>query len=189
MGTRDKPFDEIYKIDESTNLYMVEVGLNDYSDIFNAWDPAPFKRRELDPDLEFYLKGSSEEVPEKYPIELCFTMPPGNRNEHMEDDVRQGLANSFTFKRYLLRKKIQKTNTQMLLCVFLGLGFLWLGAILTNRIEGKLVLSLLVDALLIGGWVFLWEAVSLFFFTNRDLYHQYNVNKRLQNAPVIFREA
>lgn len=104
----------------------------------------------------------------------------------MEEETRQGLMNSFIFRRYFMRKK---TNTQMLLCIFLGFGFLWMGAVFSIRFEGKLLLFILVDGLSIGGWVFLWEAVSLFFFTNRDLYHRYRIYKRLQNAPVIFQEA
>jgi hypothetical protein len=186
---KDKLFDEIYKVDESTNLYMLEVGLSQYGDIFNAWDPAPFKRRELDPDLEIYLEESSDEIPSHYPIELCFTLPPGARNERLEAETREGLANSFIFKRYFLKKKLKKTNARILLCIFLGFGLLWLGTVSSNRSEGNLIVSLLADGLLIGGWVFLWEAVSLFFFTNRDLYHRYRIYKRLQDAPVIFNEA
>lgn len=44
------------------------------------------------------------------------------------------------------------------------------------------------SGLAITGWVFLWEAVSLFAFTNRELYQRYRTYKRLHNAPVIFRE-
>jgi len=189
MKREDKLFDEIYKVDESTNLYMVEVGLDQYSDIFNSWDPAPFKRRELDPDLELYLEESCEEVPFKYPIEVLFTLPLDRRNERMEAETQEGLKNSFKFKRYFIRKKIKKTNTQIFVCILLGFGLLWLGTILSARNESNLFSSLLADGILIGGWVFLWEAVSLFFFTNRELYHRYRIYKRLQEAPVIFRDA
>ncbi|XPM57997.2 MAG: hypothetical protein EDM05_009505 [Leptolyngbya sp. IPPAS B-1204] len=48
--------------------------------------------------------------------------------------------------------------------------------------------SLLAEGIFIGGWVFLWEAVSLFFFTDLELYERYRAYKRLLNAPVFFRE-
>lgn len=188
MKKTDRLFSEIYKIDESTNLYMIEIALDQYGDIFNAWDPAPFKRREIDPDLKLYLEGSSDEIPFQYPIELSFTLPQGKRNERMEEEARQGLKNSFIFKRYFLNKELKKTNSQTVMCIFLGFGFLWIGTIFSDRFEAKLLLSLLAEGLFIGGWVFLLEAVSLFFFTNRDLYHRYRTYKRLQNAPVFFRE-
>jgi hypothetical protein len=186
---KNRFFNEIYTIDRSTGLYMIEIALDRYSDIFNEWDPAPFKRRALDSDLELYLEGSSEEIPLKYPIELCFTLPKGMRDEKIEEESQNGLKNSFVFKIYLLRQKLRKTNAQMLQDVILGFTFLWLGGIISNRFADQAFLSLVGESFFIGGWVFLWEAVSLFFFTNRELYHCYCNYKRLQNAPVIFREA
>lgn len=185
---KSRLFNEIYSIDQATNLYMIEVALDQYTDIFNSWDPAPFKRREIDPDLETYLEGSCDEIPAKYPIELYFKLPQGKRHEQMEQETKQGLENSFNFKLYVLRKELGKTNTQMVLCILMGFFFLWLGTILANRFETKMLLSLLAEGLFIGGWVFLWEAVSLFFFTNRDLYHRYRMYQRLRQAPVVFAE-
>ncbi|MBD2053678.1 hypothetical protein [Leptolyngbya sp. FACHB-60] len=49
--------------------------------------------------------------------------------------------------------------------------------------------AVLTEGLFIGGWVFLWEAVSLFFFSNRDLYNRYRTYRRLRNSEVIFSEA
>lgn len=185
----DKLFSEIYKIDAATNCYMIEVGLSQYSDIFSDWDPAPFKRRSVDGDLELYLEGSSDEIPFRYPVELYFTIPANSYNEQVEEESRKGLSNSFAFKRYLLKKDLKKTNTQIFRFVLIGFIFLWAAATFAGRVpEGVLLLSTLIEGLAISGWVFLWEAVSLFFFTNRELYHRYRTYKRLQNAPVFFQE-
>lgn len=189
MDVRNKTFNEIYQIDEATNLYMIEVALDQYTNIFNKWDSAPFKRREIDPDLVIFLEGSSDEIPSRYPIELCFTIPQDKWNEQLEQEARRGLANSFMFKIYLLKIKLRKTNTEMIRDVILGFIFLWVATVSSKKFEVSVLLTLLGEGLFIGGWVFLWEAVSLFFFTNRELYHRFRTYKRLQNAPVIFREA
>ena len=65
MNKRDRIFNETYKIDQVTNLHMIEVAIAQYTDIFNEWDPAPFKRRSLDPDLQSYLEEGSDEIPSK----------------------------------------------------------------------------------------------------------------------------
>lgn len=189
MKKKDRPFNEIYNIDAATNLYMVEIALDQYADIFNQWDPTPFKRREIDPDLQLYLEGSSDEIPSKYPIELCFIVPPDKKDQSMEEEIRQGLRNSFIFKLYLIKKQLKKNNTQAFACIILGFGFLWIATLLSRRFEPLVLPTLLTDGLIIGGWVFLWEAVSLFFFTNRELYERYSTYKRLQTAPVIFQVA
>lgn len=74
MMKQDKLFNAIYAIDTTNNYYMIEVGLDQYANIFSQWDSAPFKRREIDPDLTLYLEGSSDEIPFRYPVELCFMM-------------------------------------------------------------------------------------------------------------------
>lgn len=186
---QDQLFNQIYKIDAATDCYMIEIGLDQYADIFSEWDPAPFKRRDLDPDLKVYLEGSSEELPLRYPVELCFVIPSGIWNAQAEAETREGLKNSFIFKLYLLRKQIRKTNTQMLQLVLIGFVLLGIATTFSERVADAFLPSILVEGLFISGWVFLWEAVYLFFFTNRELYHHYRTYKRLQRAPVLFRVA
>ncbi len=188
MALKTELFDEIYAIDTANNAYMIEVALDHYTDIFSEWDPAPFKRRELDPDLQLYLESSADEIPLKYSIEVCFTLPPGIRDAAMEDDVRAGLRNSVDFKLYLFRKEIRLINIRTARYVIAGLGTL-LVARLAEPLDINIFTSVLTEGLFIGGWVFLWEAVSLFFFSNRDLYNRYRTYKRLRNSEVIFSES
>ncbi|MFQ4139261.1 hypothetical protein PGN35_023395 [Nodosilinea sp. PGN35] len=188
MALKEDLFNQIYAIDEANNAYMIEAALDHYTDIFSEWDPAPFKRRELDPDLQFYLESSADEIPQKYTIEVCFTLPPGSRDEAMEQEVRAGLRNSVDFKLYLLKKEIRLINTRTARYILAGLGTL-LVARLAEPLDINIFTSVLTEGLFIGGWVFLWEAVSLFFFSNRDLYNRYRTYKRLRNSEVIFSEA
>lgn len=189
MNNHNQLFNEIYKIDAATNLYMIEVALHQYADIFNEWDSTPFKRRDLDPDLQLYLEESSSEIPAKYPIELCFTVPAGTRDQQIEADARDGIKNSFISKRYFLNKKVKQTNMRMFWFVLVGFLLLWVAKSLSSWRADADLQSILLEGLAITGWVFLWEAVSLFFFTNRELYRRYSTYKRLQNALVLFREA
>ncbi len=187
MKKKDRVFHETYKIDESTNLYMIEIALDRYTDIFNKWDPSPFKRREVNPDLEHYLERSSDEIPLRYPIELYIAVPKGIKDEQMEEESRNGIKNHFNFRIYLLKERLNKNNSRVLICVLAG--FFLQGVVAIWQIDPNRILpSIFEQGLLIGGWVFLWEAVSLFFFTNRELYHRYRTYKRLRNAPVSFQE-
>jgi hypothetical protein len=70
----------------------------------------------------------------------------------------------------------------------MGFFFLWFGTLFPIYLAENMATSIISEGIFIGGWVFLWEAVSLFFFTNRELYIKYRTYKRLQHTPVIFRE-
>jgi hypothetical protein len=189
MTRKNDFFNEVYSIDKANNAYMIEAALDHYTDIFSEWDPAPFKRRELDPDLQFYLESSADEIPAKHSIEVCFTLPPGTRDHAMEQEVKAGLRNSVDFKLYLFRKEIRLINTRTFRYVIAGLGTLLVARLITEPAEANVFTSVLTEGLFIGGWVFLWEAVSLFFFSNRDLYNRYRTYKRLRGSEVIFSES
>jgi len=187
---KDALLHEFYAVDPLNNCTMIEVALDQYSDVFDEWDPAPFKRRSLDPDLELYLESSSEEIPLRDPNELCFIVPAQIQDASAEAELRDGMKNSFALKLYLIKKELKETNTQILRYIVLGFLLLGLGSAFTNQLPARPereLLLLFADALIIGGWVFLWEAVSLFFFTNREVYQRYRVYQRLHNAPIIFR--
>lgn len=187
MKKKDQIFTDIYKLDSSTNLYMIEIGLSHYTDIFNQWDPAPFKRREINPDLESYLLRSSDEVPFEKKIELCFMLGEGQRDQQMEEESRRGINNSFAFKIYVFKKEIKEVNSRIIYFIFAGFISLWMATIYSENSTAVLS-SVMFQALVISGWVFLWEAISLIFFKNREFYHRYRTYKRLQNAPIIFTE-
>ena len=50
----------------------------------------------------------------------------------------------------------------------------------------NIVLSTLVEGVSIGGWVFLWEAISTFVFKNRDIREKYRQYKRFSAASICF---
>lgn len=184
----DAPFSEAYALDQSTNRYMLEIALSQYEDIFNEWDPAPFKRREIDADLELYLERSAEEIPFKYPIEIFFMLPEGARNQPLEEEIRSGLRSFFNFKLYFLKKESKSINVRMLRYIVFGFLLLWMGNTYPGHDSETDWAIVLTEGIFIGGWVFLWEAVSLFFFTNREVYHRRRICNRLLNAPVFFQE-
>jgi hypothetical protein len=186
---QDTLFNEVYQRNPSNNHYRIEIALNQYSDVFSEWDPAPYKRRELDPDLELYLKGCSDEIPLRHLVELWLLIPAEIRDEAVEEEVRIAFKNSLAFKMYFLKRELRKTNIKALRCILLGFLFLWLGSAFSVQYGNEGLRPLLAEALIIGGWVFLWEAVSLFFFTDHEIYHRYRAYKRWQKAPIIFQEA
>jgi len=181
-------FAEIYRFDEEANSYVIEIALDSYSDIFSEWDPAPFKLRDIDPDLELYLEGCSDDIPFKYPVILSFSIPQSSRNPSVEDQARHGLKSGFTFKRYFIRNDIGAANRRILLYFLIGFGFLWVVTLFPDRLRESPFPSIIVEGLFIGGWVFVWEAISLILFTTHNLHHKDRTYRRLQEAAIAFRE-
>ncbi|MGK7892539.1 MAG: hypothetical protein AB4372_02515, partial [Xenococcus sp. (in: cyanobacteria)] len=145
---------EIYRRNESNNTFLIELSLNQYAEFFSKWDFAPFERREVNPELEEYLVRSSDEIPSQYPIELNIIIPQENREQQEEEKLLDGFRKHFTFKIYLLKKKLQKNNRQAL---YYALGGLFLLGIIWKISSQNLLPQILKEGVIIGGWVFIWE--------------------------------
>ena len=65
----------LYNTNPDTRAYLIEVSLDDYSELFNGWDASPLRRRDLEPELMDYLEQAGSEIPLKEKMELCFYMP------------------------------------------------------------------------------------------------------------------
>ncbi len=182
-------FAEIYRYDKSSGSYIIEIALDDYGDIFSEWDPAPFKLRDIDPDLELYLEGCSHDIPFKFPVALSFTIPKTKRRENIEDQAKNGLRNGFTIKRYFLQKEIRGANKQTFLYFLVGFAFLWIATIFPSRLLASPFPSIIVEGLFIGGWVFIWESITLILFTLSGLHKRDRTYARLQRSEISFRTA
>ena len=40
--------DRLYSYDKKNNAYKIEISLDKYEDIYNEWDPTPFKKRDIE---------------------------------------------------------------------------------------------------------------------------------------------
>ncbi len=59
MEHTDKTLEKIYERDKATGAYIISVAIDKYTDIFNEWDPAPFRKRDIDQDLRYFLEDCS----------------------------------------------------------------------------------------------------------------------------------
>ena len=138
----------------------------------------------MNPELEEYLIRSFDEIPSQYSIELNIIIPQEIRKQQEEEKLLEGFRKHFTFKIYLLKKKFQKNNREALyyaLSGFFLLGIIW-------KISSQNLLpQILKEVVIIGGWVFIWQSVYLFFIANYEIYQSYQTYKKLGNITILFR--
>jgi len=156
--------DKVYAQDPVTRAYIIEIDLDHYEDVFNEWDPAPFKRRDLEPDLRYYLEESSEDIPLEYPVSLRFTAPTSIENHEKEQRVRAGVRNSFLFEKRLVIRRLKKLKLRLLAQTVAAVGLLVLVHSLAANLDStpSMWLSVLQEGLTVGAWVFAWDAISTF---------------------------
>lgn len=177
----------VYRTFEGTDRFAIEVALVDYNEIFNEWDPAPFKRRGLNPELQYFLEECSHDISIRHPLAVVFYMPSTELNPKKEEICLTGIRNHFAFKMHILDKEHRTIMLGVLKNTLIGILFLFLAITFDSLLVENLFLRLLHEGLFIGGWVFIWEALATVSFKNRELRHSIKECERFLDAPIVFK--
>lgn len=177
---------QIYKVNPETQAFIIEVSLDEYNEVFNGWDPSPIKRRDIDPDLLHFIEECALDIPLKYSLELQFYLPKTQYDQKKEELTRTGIQNNFHFIIHFIKKELSQIGKKILMYIMMSFVFLALAYMSRNHIPLNIVTTTLLEGLFIGGWVFLWEAFSLFFFSRQEINTRLRRYERFLNAPIHF---
>ena len=179
---------QVYRKHENTDRILIEVALDRYEDIFNEWDPAPFKRRDIDPDLRSFFEECSREISLRHPLAIAFFLPKAELDYEKQEKCVEGLRNFFIFNRHLAEKRIRLSLKSALRYFLIGIIFLVIATVFENFFEKSVLSGVLGQGLFIGGWVFIWEAFSIAIFKNKTAQYRIKEWDRFLDAPVIFKK-
>lgn len=54
--------EKIYERNPENGNFIIEISLDNYAEIFNEWDHAPFKRKDINPELLNFLEDSIDDI-------------------------------------------------------------------------------------------------------------------------------
>lgn len=177
----------IYSQDPASGSYVIETSLNGYLDVFNKWDPAPFERRDLDSHLKRFLEECASDIPLRYSVIICFHVPNDKRDQAKEDLICSGIRTYFSLQVHLVKREMQGHNRNAFYYVLTSIVFLLAVFNLEEVLKGNVLLTILREGLIIGGWVFLWEAMATLTFRKKDLRENRGKYERFRDAEVRFR--
>lgn len=178
----------LYRTNAENNAYLIEVSLEDYSELFNGWDASPVRRKDLEPELLDYLEEAGTEIPIKQSIELVFYLPKDKRDAERDERSITTIQNNFKVVNQMIQKKIERNYRRLLVYVTLSLIFLVAAYLLRNVTTLSLLTNIMIEGFFIGGWFLLWEAFSLFFFDTHEYKIRQKIFKRFIDSKIIFKE-
>lgn len=177
----------IYHTNQHNNAYLIELNLDDYQDLFNSWDGSALDRKELAPELSHFLERASFELPLKEEVELCFYLPEKKKDQTMEADSRATIKNNFRMNLFFVDRNLKTNNKKIATYIVMGIFFLITAYLIPENKDLSLLISLLMEGLFVGGWVFLWEAFSIFFFGSRELKNKKKRYYRYLDSDIVFK--
>jgi len=179
----------LYHINPNTQAYVVEVSIDDYSEIFNGWDASPLRRKEIEPELMDYLEQAGSEIPIRETIELCFDVRAQRRDPEKELTTKAAIQNNFRVQHLFIKRALRNIYRRFFTYVAVSAVLLTLAYTLPSLLELALMHKIVVEGMFIGGWWILWEGCSLFFFRGNELRLKKRMFERYIKSDIIFRDA
>jgi len=184
---KKKKLIENYYRDSDTNAFIIPIWLDSYDDVFDDWDPSPFKMRDIEDEFLDFLWDSVEDIPKRDAIIFEFFIPAALKNTQKEQILVSALKHHFEYMEIRNKKKLQKERLEAMKYFVFGILF-FIIAYMGPFKSDTLAVRIMEDGLFVGGWVFIWETFSNLFIESREFIDDRRIIKRFMKAQVRFVE-
>jgi hypothetical protein len=168
---------EIYPYDPEKHKFTIPISITRDNEFFSRLDSSPAPKRDLSPELVEYLNQCSGEISSRFEISIDLNISQEACNPDRERDCLGRLQRFFQHQIYMEKSEIRRQRMNAL--KYLVVSLLCLSADIASGglVSKTLPDNLLYEALQIGGWVFMWEAITVNFL-HTDKHNQ--VNRKLK---------
>jgi hypothetical protein len=148
---------------------LIEIDLKSVDQIFNSLDHAPFHEKELDPDAAQYIVDIVDDFPLKTPFRLVIYLPFCIHCKEQAEKIPAAIRSHFRYLMLVQDLKFRDKFRQGRWALLVGLTFLTIALLARQFIAAHLaadhlLAQLFADALLIIGWVAMWEPVTILLY-------------------------
>lgn len=180
-------YETLYRRNNDTGRVIIDVALEDYLEFFNEWDNSPFKKRDIHPELIHFFDECSEDIPLSKKLEIVFSLNTEENSIEKEEQIRISYKNYYNSLNRLVNRKTERFFKVSAILLFTSLVLLSAYALLRKVTKHSIISDVLLESLLIGGWVFTWEAVHLLFLDIIEPFRRRREIKRFLEAELSFK--
>lgn len=164
----------------------IDVRIESIERLFDNRDPAPFRERDLDPDLEQYLRDAGEDLRGRGPCRVVFWVdraPPPGEIEHAFRAHFEDLLARIDRRN---RTRRRTGHVTLWIAVVLLAALLALAHLVAARLPGT-VGNGLREGLVIAAWVVMWRPVEVLLYDWIPIAHERRVVAGLLEARIDVR--
>jgi hypothetical protein len=164
----------------------VDIRIASIEQLFDNRDPAPFRERDLDPDLVEYVLAAGEDLASQAGLRVVFWLGKPCPPAEIEAAFRAHFA--YELDRIERRRRRQRRIGQIALLLGVGLIIVLLSlAQLVARVVPGSLGQALREGLVISSWVVLWRPVEILIYDWIPVHRERRVMRRLLSAPIDVR--
>ncbi|HYN59169.1 MAG TPA: hypothetical protein VET87_06400 [Rubrivivax sp.] len=167
---------------------MLELYLADTRQLFNSMDPAPFRKRDLDPKAAEYIVDWAREAPKGQPLSLVVHLGQQAKGGDDGPILRDAVHDYFAGRAIATRKGLRQLFRIGRISLLIGLAFMGLmmlaGQAAYSLFSREAYAVLIKESLIISGWVALWRPAEIFLHEWWPILGEARLYDRLAVMPV-----
>ena len=171
---------------EAKKSCIIELELQETSQLFNSMDPSPVEHKDLNDDVEEFIISSSQEYRPDQSLTLRIHLEKWPADDPT-DLVRSSIHNYFEYRGNLnhlaFRRLMRRGRASLLIGLLFLAACLATSRLLLGDIEGTWA-GILRESLTIAGWVAMWRPMEIYLYDWWPLRRQGRLYRKLSQIPV-----
>jgi hypothetical protein len=171
-----------------TATERLEITIATEKQFFNSMDPAPFRKRELDPAVVDYIVAWAEKTPGSADLGLTLRVETPPAGIDMKAIVSEAVCENFRRLAADKRRELNRLFHDGRISLVIGIAFVALAITISDWVATAFSTShyaqIIADSFIIGAWVALWHPTNIFLYDWWPLKRQARLYDRLSTMTV-----
>lgn len=172
---------------DETAAAAIRVHVGRAEQLFNTFDPSPFRERDLSREAEDFIVAWAEEAPRNVPLSIRIHLHDEPGECLPRERIAQAVNHYFEYLEEGARRDLRRLLQQGRTSFLVGAGFLAM-CLLATKVLSDLwsghVAAVVNEGLTIGGWVAMWRPIEIHLYGWWPLARKRRLYRRLANAEV-----
>jgi hypothetical protein len=169
--------------------HVIDISAGSVAQLFSGLDPAPFRHRDLDPQVDAYIMSAVREIGDARHAKLVIHLPPDQENITAGEGLADAVHNYFAYREWVVREDLRRLLRTGAVSMAIGLAFLVVCLLVRELLlhGDNTTARVLNEGLLIVGWVALWRPLEIALYDWWPLWRTARRNASLKDIPVDVR--
>jgi hypothetical protein len=146
----------------------IRVHVENLEQVFNSVDPAPFHKRDLDPDAESFIIDWAKDLPRHASLSLVAHIDQPSSDANAGETLRESVQRHFGARLQSAERRLRALFQRGWISLAIGLVFL-AASLAVGELLGRLAhpsrfTEILRESLSIGCWVAMWRPLEIFLY-------------------------
>jgi hypothetical protein len=165
--------------------HVIDVSASTVAELFSGLDPAPFRHKDLDPQVESYILAAVREVGGADRAKIAFHPPDEQSTSVAGICLPDAVHNYFAYREWVAGEDLARLARTGGVSLVIGLSFLFACLALRQLFRGNGAAGVAIgEGLLIVGWVALWRPLDIALYDWWPIWLQRRLFAKLKSIPV-----